>query len=114
MNQTQQPPWLVNNIIFCYDREKHMGNDRERKQNKGNHSNFKRAFTDGSKSTGRIVGFAVVFVDVTRRGELPEEASIHTAQMTAMREIKKKEDMTWVICTVQCSPLRTIKKTIPY
>ena len=47
MNQTQEPPWIVNNIIFCYDGEKHMGNDRERKQHflkhKGNHSNFKKA-----------------------------------------------------------------------
>ena len=27
MNQTQQPPWMVNNVIFCYDREKHTGID---------------------------------------------------------------------------------------
>ena len=25
MNQTQQHPWLVNNILFYYEREKHMG-----------------------------------------------------------------------------------------
>ena len=26
MNQTQQLPWLVNNILFCYEGEKHIGN----------------------------------------------------------------------------------------
>ena len=35
------------------------------------------------------------------RGALPEEASIYTAEMTAikmeMREIKKREDMKWVL-----------------
>ena len=30
MNQTQLPLWLVNNIIFYYDREKHTGNDSEK------------------------------------------------------------------------------------
>ena len=43
---------------------------------------------DGSKSTGRKVGYVTVFTDATRRGALPEEASIHTAEMTAMKEIK--------------------------
>ena len=41
MNQTQQTPWLVNNILFCYEGEIHTGNDREKKhhflQHKGNH-----------------------------------------------------------------------------
>ena len=32
MNQTQQLPWLVNNILFCYGGETHMENDSERKQ----------------------------------------------------------------------------------
>ena len=27
MNQTQQPTWLINDIIFFYDEEKHIGND---------------------------------------------------------------------------------------
>ena len=31
MNQTQQPPWLVNNILFCYEAEEHTGNENERK-----------------------------------------------------------------------------------
>ena len=101
MNQTQQSPWLLNNIIFCYDGEKHIGNDSEKKQHflqhKGNHSNFKEAYTDGSKNTGRKKVFAAVFADITRRVALSEEASIHTAEMTAMREIKKREDMGLVI-----------------
>ena len=32
MNQTQQPPWLENNILFYYEGEKCMGNDSDRKQ----------------------------------------------------------------------------------
>ena len=53
MNQTQQSRWLVNNIIICYERETHMGNDSERKQHflqhKGKHSNNKEAYTDEIK-----------------------------------------------------------------
>ena len=46
-----------------------------------------------SKSTRRKVGYAAVFTDTTRKGTLPEEASIHTAEMTAMKEIKEREDI---------------------
>ena len=46
---------------------------------------------DGSKSTGRIEGFAAVFAEITRRGPLLEKAFIHAVKMTvikiAMREI---------------------------
>ena len=49
---------------------------------------------NGSKSTGRKVGIAAVFAGITRRGALPEEASINTDKITAikiaMRERKKK------------------------
>ena len=83
INQTQQPLWLVNNILFCYEGETHMENDSERKQHflqhKEKNSNNKKSYTDGSKSTGRKVDFASVFTDITRRGILTEEASIHTA-----------------------------------
>ena len=54
---------------------------------------------DESKSTGQKVGYAAVFMDTTRRGALPEEASIHTAEMIAMKEIKEKKDIRWVIYT---------------
>ena len=75
MNQTQQPPWLVINILFCYEGETHTGNDSERKQpflqRKGNDSNNKKAYTDRSKSTRRKVGFAAVFTNITRRSMHP-------------------------------------------
>ena len=58
-------------------------------QHKEKHISSKEAYTDGSKSTGRKVGYTAVFTDTTRRGVLPEEASIHTAEMTAMKEIKE-------------------------
>ena len=88
---------MVNNILFGYEGDKHTENESERKQHflkhKGKHGSIKEAYTDGSKITGRKVGFAAIFEDITRRGTLPEEASIYTAQMTsikiAVREIKK-------------------------
>ena len=44
----------------------------------------------------RKVGCAVVFTDMSRKGALPEEASIHTAEMTAikvvLKEIHKRKD----------------------
>ena len=27
MNQTQPPPWFINNILFCYEKETHTGKD---------------------------------------------------------------------------------------
>ena len=94
MNQTQQLPWLVNNKLFCYEGDKHTGNESEKKQHslqhKGKHGSSKEAYTDGSKSTGRKVDYAAVFTDTIRRVALPEEASIHTAEMTAIKEIKER------------------------
>ena len=55
------------------------------------------AYTDRSKSTGKKVGFAAFFADITRRGSLSKEASIHTVEMTAiktaMKEIRVRDDM---------------------
>ena len=53
-------------------------------------------------------------MDITRRGALPEEASNHTAEMTAikitaLREIQKREDMRWVIYTVSLSSILNIE-----
>ena len=117
LNQTQQRSWMGNNISFYYEGEKCSGNDNERKQHflqhKEKHKSNKEAFTDGSKSIGRKVGFAAVFTDTTRRGALPEEASIHTAEMTAikiaMKEIGKREDLRWVIYTDSLSSMLAIE-----
>ena len=82
MNQRQQPPWLVNNILFYYEGDKHTRNvsvkNQHLLQHKKKHSSSKEAYTEGSKSTGRKVGYAAVFTNNTRRGALPEEASIHS------------------------------------
>ena len=98
MNQIQQSPWLVNNKLFCYKGDEHPRNESEKRQHflqhKEKHSSSKKAYTDGSKSTGRKVGCAAILTDITRKGSLPEEASIHTTEMTilkiAVREIKKE------------------------
>ena len=85
-DRRDEPPWLVNSILFCYESDKHTGNGSEKKrhflQHKEKHSNSKEAYTDGSNSKVRKVGYAAVFADITRRGALSEEASIHTAEIT--------------------------------
>ena len=45
---------------------------------------------DGSKSTERKVSYAAVFTDTTRRGALPEEVSIQTTEMTAIKTTMKE------------------------
>ena len=94
-----------------------MGSKSERKQhflqNKEKHSNNKETYTDESKAMGKKVGFAVVYGNITRRGILPEEASIDTAEMTAIkkavREIEKIEDKRWLIYTDSLKSLLVIK-----
>ena len=76
MNQSHQPPWLVNNILICYEGDKHTEKESEIKQHflqQGKHSNSKETHTDGSKSTRRKVGYAAVFAGTTGRGVLSEE-----------------------------------------
>ena len=51
MNQTQQPPWMENNLALCYTGERCNGSDNERKQHflqhKEKHINMKETYTDG-------------------------------------------------------------------
>ena len=59
-----------------------------------------------------MVGFAAVLVNITRRGALTEEASIHSAEMTAIKiimgDIQKRENIRWVIDTDSLSSILTI------
>ena len=104
MSHTQPPPWLVNKISFHSEGETHTGNDSKRKQHFT--TQRKTSYTNGSKSTGKKVGCTAVFTGITRRGLLSEEASIRTAEMTAMKEIKEREQIRWVIYTnLLCSML---------
>ena len=64
---------LVNNILFCYEGDKHTGNESEKKQHKEKHSSSMEAYTDGSKSTRRKIGYAAVFTDFTRRGHFQKK-----------------------------------------
>ena len=58
--------WLVNNILFCYEVDKYTRNESQGKQHflqhKEKHGGSKEAHTDGSKSTGRKVGYAGAFI----------------------------------------------------
>ena len=53
------------------------------------------------------------YSDTTRRGALPEEASIHTTEMTAIKiskkEIKERKDTRWVIYTDSLSSMLVIE-----
>ena len=100
------PSWTTNNIIFCYEGENATKNLEKRRhflQHKSKHKKEKEVYTDGSKNPGKKVGLAAVFEVATRRGSLPEEVSIHTADMTAIKialnEIKGRRGDNWVIYT---------------
>ena len=70
---------------------------------------------------GIKVNFSAVIMDITRRGALPKEASIHTAEMTAiktaLREIQKRTDKRWETYTDSLSSNLAIennRKSIQY
>ena len=54
-------------------------------------------------------GFTVVFTVITKRRALLKEASIHTAEMTTMKDINEREDMRWVIYTDSLSSMLAIE-----
>ena len=98
-NMPIHPPWKTNNITFCYEGEfapKNLEKKQHFLQHKNKHQKEKEVYTDGSKNPGKKVGLVAVFEDTTRRGTLPEEASIHTAEMTAIKialmEIKRRKE----------------------
>ena len=45
----------------------------------------------------RKVGLVLVFTHITKIGDLPEKASIHTDIKVALKETYKREDKRWVI-----------------
>ena len=94
---------MVNNIFFCYEGETHTWHDSEKTQSflqdKEKYGNNKKAHTDGLNIMGRKVGFAALFADIVKREALPNEASILTDKITALREIHEREDKRWVIYT---------------
>ena len=115
-NMQQLPPWTANNITFCYEGEntpKKLEKRQHFLQHKSKHQKEKEVYTDGSKNPGKKVGLAAVFEDTTRRGTLPEESSIHTAEMTAikiaLREVLKKKEKSWVIYTDSQSSMQAIE-----
>ena len=52
---------------------------------------------DGSRSIGRKIGFAAVFADITRKGTLPEEPFIHTAEITLVGLVADSDTITIVL-----------------
>ena len=64
-------PWFLNNTHFCCIRE---------------NKNTKETYTDGSKIIEKV-NFSATFIDITKRGVLPEEAFIHRAKMTSIKVV---------------------------
>ena len=90
---------IKNNILFCYKGDKNTGNESEKKQHFLQHK-LKRGSSNEAykehRKKSRVL-YAAVFTVPTRRGALPEEASIYTTEMTAIKGIKEREDIRWVI-----------------
>ena len=81
--------------IILYEGETHTGNDSERNQHKGDTLITRKPTRMDHRAQKGKKCFVAVLVDITRRGALPAEAFIHTAEMTAikiaMTEIQKRE-----------------------
>ena len=106
-NMPLHSQWTTNNITFCYEGE-YTPKNLEKRQ----HQKEKEVYKDGSKNPGKNVGLAAVFKDATRRDALPEEASIYTAEMTAikvaLKEIKKRKTKVGS-CTDSQSSMQAIE-----
>ena len=87
----QHPSWLLNSLFLCYKWYLPLNTKIEKKdtiQHKEKHKNNKEAYTNGSKSIGKKSGFAAkLFI---RKGTMFEEASIHTAEMSVIKQLWKK------------------------
>ena len=62
----------INNLLYCYEGNNYTGNESEKKQH---FQQNKEAYTDRSKSTGRKVGYAAVFIDSTEDGHFQKKSS---------------------------------------
>ena len=77
---------------------------RESSTSYNNHSNNKEAYTVDSKAQKRKQSLQKYSQTSS------EEASIKTAEMTAMRGMQKREETRWVIYTDQLSSMLAIGK----
>ena len=96
--------WLLNNKLFSYNGESTPKNDNEEKP-----KNIKEAYTDGLKSIGKNVDYAAEFVDIARNRALPEDASIHTVEMSAIKKALKMIHERYIIYTHSQSSIQSIK-----
>ena len=68
---TQHPPWLLNNITYCYKGEhvlNHLDRTNTSSSIKSNTKMTKEVYTDESKNIDKKTGIAAVFTNITRRG----------------------------------------------
>ena len=64
-----------------------------------NTKNKNEAYIDKSKSKQKKIIFVTLFLDMARRGVLPKNASIDTAEIAALKDIYDRKDEQWIICT---------------
>ena len=78
---------MIENCLPIMTTKKHFLQHKEKCKN------IKEAYIEGLKNIRKKVCLAVVFIDITRKRALSEEASIHTAEMMtikmALKEITK-------------------------
>ena len=68
---------MENHNIIILGKRKHLLQEK--------HKNTKEAYIDESRNIGKKVGCVMVFLDITRNEILPEEASYHTIEITAIK-----------------------------
>ena len=86
---SEVPPWTLSNIQLCpyYETGKRGLSEKELRANFLAHLEehpSQHIYTDGSK-TNAGVGFAAIFPNIVKSGNLTQEASIFTAEMYAIK-----------------------------
>ena len=111
------PPWKLPSVEFC----KCIRSSKEEMStlemrltfldHLETHNDSILIFTDGSKSNAGV-GFGVVFPSFTRRGKLPDQASIFTAEcfaiLTAVKEVMLIPNTNFVIFSDSVSVLQAL------
>ena len=124
--QPEVAPWLLDNFDVCYHGVAHIKGTASDSQlcqtflsHMAAHTNSNHIYTDGSKSsTG--VGFGVVFgpnLTNHRRGTLPNQATIFTAELhaiiLALAIVDQSPGEKWTVFTDSQSSLQSIGMTYP-
>ena len=121
--ETRPPPWTINKADYCYELiklDKNNNIPQICKQEANRHINKKgrhlAIFTDGSKSQEGVGGAAICTTE-TKKISLPRQASVYTAELTAIQLalniIDNSNFQKYVIYSDSKSALNTLQKFEP-